>query len=144
MMMSPLSKTSATCSTTCPVTEAGIITHAALGTVSFAANSSRVSAPVAPSASRALIDSGELSNTTHSCPARIRRRTMLAPIRPRPIIPSCATSATLPRHLRRRGTAVTLTLYGSIHEGAAGARRDVGHCDLLDPVRSYPRDDPAA
>ena len=66
MMMSPRSKTAASCSTTCPVTEAGIITHAALGTVSFAANSSRVRAPVAPSASSALTDSGEVSNTTHS------------------------------------------------------------------------------
>src|SRR5439155_8098282 len=29
------------------------------------------------------------SHTTHSCPPRIRRLTMFAPIRPKPIIPSC-------------------------------------------------------
>ena len=30
-----------------------------------------------------------MSQTTHSWPAFMRRRTMLAPMRPRPIIPSC-------------------------------------------------------
>src|SRR5262249_57771807 len=32
---------------------------------------------------------GDLSKTTHWCPPLMRRRTMFAPIRPSPIIPSC-------------------------------------------------------
>ena len=32
---------------------------------------------------------GSRSNTTQACPARMSRRTMFAPIRPRPTIPSC-------------------------------------------------------
>ena len=45
--------------------------------------------PTAPSATMPATASGLTSNTTQSWPARVKRRTMLAPIRPRPIIPSC-------------------------------------------------------
>src|SRR5579875_3574742 len=47
-------------------------------------------APVAPvSSASELTASGDTSKTTSSCPSRIRRRTMLAPMRPSPTIPSC-------------------------------------------------------
>ena len=89
MTMSPSSSSPANCSTVCPVSPAGIITQATRGLVSFPTNSSSVGAPTAPSASSFLIESGNTSYTTQSWPSRIRRRTMLAPIRPSPIIPSC-------------------------------------------------------
>ena len=44
---------------------------------------------IAPSLAIALTLSGLKSQATHSCPSRINRRTMLAPMRPKPIIPSC-------------------------------------------------------
>ena len=48
MMMSPASNSSASCMTLCPVTEAGTITHAARGFVSFDAKSASDDDPVAP------------------------------------------------------------------------------------------------
>ena len=45
--------------------------------------------PRAPSFASAFTASGERSNATHSWPPRCSRRTMLAPMRPSPIIPSC-------------------------------------------------------
>ena len=68
---------------------AGIITQTARGRSSLATKSSGLSAPTAPSPASPATASGFTSYTTHSCPSRINRRTMLAPIRPRPIIPSC-------------------------------------------------------
>ena len=47
------------------------------------------SAPVAPSATSAATFAGSASYTTQRCPSPMRRRTMLAPMRPRPIMPSC-------------------------------------------------------
>src|SRR5579871_151166 len=70
----------------------GTMTHAARGLVSFLTKSSIESAPAAPSFARPFTLSGLRSNTTHSWPARIKRRTMFPPIRPRPIIPSCIVS----------------------------------------------------
>src|SRR4029079_8203661 len=46
-------------------------------------------APVAFSLARSSTAFGKTSNTTHSWPPRISRRTMLEPIRPKPTIPSC-------------------------------------------------------
>src|SRR5215471_328414 len=40
---------------------------------------------------------GDLSKTTHWCPPLMRRRTMFAPIRPSPIIPSCMAVSLLAR-----------------------------------------------
>ena len=68
---------------------AGTITHAARGLSNMATNSSMEEAPFAPSRASALTASGLTSNTTHSCPSRISRRTRFAPIRPSPTIPSC-------------------------------------------------------
>ena len=76
-------------------TAAGTISQTARGCSSFCTNSSSEDAPTAPSSTSAFTDSGWTSYTTHWCPPRIRRRTMLAPIRPRPIIPSCMSDPLL-------------------------------------------------
>ncbi len=73
-----------------PVTSpAGTSTQAARGIVSFSTKSANEVEPVAPSSSNALTAPGSTSKTTHVCPSRMRRRTMFAPIRPTPTIPSC-------------------------------------------------------
>src|SRR3954471_9679632 len=68
---------------------AGTISQIARGFVSFCTNSLRDDAPIALSLASASTAFGETSKTTHSCPPLISRRTMFAPIRPSPIIPSC-------------------------------------------------------
>ena len=70
-------------------TAAGTIIQTARGVPSFFAKSASEAAPTASSFASASTDFGKTSKTTHSCPARISRRTMLAPIRPSPIIPIC-------------------------------------------------------
>src|SRR5262245_52118898 len=88
-MMSPGSILAASSPTTGSVIPAGIITHATRGRSSFATKSSSEAVPIAPSRSSSATASGLTSKTTHSWSSRIRRRTMFAPIRPRPMIPSC-------------------------------------------------------
>ena len=88
--MSPASS-----STTAPVADAGIITHAARGRSSLATKSARDSVPVAPSPASSATESAPLSYTTQSWPSRMSRRTSPAPIRPRPTIPSCAIAFSL-------------------------------------------------
>ena len=68
-------------------------------------------APLVPSASSTL--AGCESKTTQACPPRIRRRTMLPPIRPRPIIPSCMLTKRInkARVRLRRIAAFDRTLY---------------------------------
>src|SRR5262249_3319801 len=56
---------------------------------SFFTRSSRDVAAVAPSRSTFFTDAAFRSKATHLCPALCSRRTMLAPILPSPIIPSC-------------------------------------------------------
>src|SRR5579884_75418 len=68
---------------------AGTMTQAALGVVSLLTKSAIELAPVAPSSSSAFTAPGFTSNTTQLWPSRIRRRTMFAPIRPSPTMPSC-------------------------------------------------------
>src|SRR5207249_2059500 len=70
-------------------TAAGTISQTARGFSSFFTRSARDELPVALSLTISLTASGDMSKTTQSWPPLIRRRTMLAPIRPRPIIPSC-------------------------------------------------------
>ncbi len=68
---------------------AGTISQIERGFASFPTKSTRDEAPTACScASRATV-SFDMSKTTHVCPPPISRRTMFAPIRPSPIIPSC-------------------------------------------------------
>src|SRR5436305_948541 len=92
MMMSPSSIRSATCCTTLSVMPAGIITQATRGFSSFWTNSSSVFAPTAPSPASWSTVSGFVSYATAVCPSRMMRRTMLAPMRPNPIIPNCMSA----------------------------------------------------
>src|SRR4051812_38468771 len=92
MMMSPSSSRPASWSTTLPVMPAGIITQIARGRSSLATKSSSVVAPTAPSDANFSTDSALVSKATAVCPSRMIRRTMFAPIRPRPTIPSCMCS----------------------------------------------------
>src|ERR1700730_5228271 len=70
-------------------TAAGTISQTARGFSSFFTRSKSEEDPVARSLAISLTASGDMSKTTQSWPPLSRRRTMLAPIRPRPIIPSC-------------------------------------------------------
>src|SRR5260221_2421011 len=89
MRVSPFSKSGTSSSREESTKAAGTIRQAARGFSSFLANSARELAPVAPSLTSAATASAERSKTTQECPARMRRLTMLAPIRPSPIIPNC-------------------------------------------------------
>src|SRR5215831_19828545 len=70
-------------------TAAGTISQTTLGLRNFLTRSSTEDDPTAFSPTSSLTASGDLSKTTHSFPPLIRRRTILAPILPRPIIPNC-------------------------------------------------------
>src|SRR5436190_2574739 len=92
MMISPESIRAARSVTVFSVAgPAGTMIQTARGALSFAIKSSSKAAPVAPSPASASTFAALTSQTTHSCPPRIRRRTMFAPMRPRPIIPICIT-----------------------------------------------------
>src|SRR5215467_3359454 len=90
-MMSPRSKRVARSSTVCCTFAAGTIIHATRGLFSFAENSSRDRAAMAPSFASCSTAAAFTSYTTHSWPPRSSRRTILAPMRPRPIMPICIT-----------------------------------------------------
>ena len=70
-------------------TAAGTISQIARGLSSFFTKSASEAAPTAFSSTNCLTALGERSKTTHWWPPLRSRRTMLAPIRPSPIIPSC-------------------------------------------------------
>ena len=86
-------------------TAAGTISHTARGGFELRdelverARARRAFARPGPSRSRRC-----MSQTTHSWPAFMRRRTMFAPIRPRPIIPSCMVPPE-----KSRGLSITPT-----------------------------------
>src|SRR5215471_17251144 len=73
-------------------TAAGTMSHTARGLLSFFTKSASDDAPVACSCTSCFTASGDRSKTTQSWPPLSSRRTMFAPIRPRPIIPSCMLS----------------------------------------------------
>src|SRR6516225_4012989 len=70
-------------------TPAGTINQTTLGFCSFFTRSCSEDDPTAFSPASSLTALGDMSKTTHSWPPLIRRRTMLAPILPRPTIPNC-------------------------------------------------------
>jgi len=70
-------------------TAAGTISHTDLGFSSFFTKSASEEAPTAFSWVSSCTAFGDMSKTTHWWPPWRSRRTMLAPIRPSPIIPSC-------------------------------------------------------
>ena len=70
-------------------TAAGTINQTARGFSRFFTSSASEEVPTAFSAANCFTALGDLSKTTHWWPPLSSRRTMLAPIRPSPIIPSC-------------------------------------------------------
>ena len=90
--MSPFCRWTARSRRVASTTAAGTINHTARGGCNLAAKSSSDAAPTAPSLANCLTFSRFMSKTTHVCPSRMMRRTMLAPIRPRPIIPNSIAS----------------------------------------------------
>src|SRR5690242_15022562 len=120
MIVSPSSSSSATSLTTLPVTPAGTMIQTARGRSSFATRSAADSAPVAPSEASFAIGAGSRFHTTISCPSRISRRVRLAPIRPRPIIPSCMLSPIRGVRVSSAGTIPRMTDLPSKAHGSAG------------------------
>src|SRR5882724_5397934 len=89
-MMSPRSISAASSVTAWSVASpAGSITHTARGFFSCAMRPFRSGAATAPSAASSRAGSLWRSNTTHWWPPCRRRRTILPPMRPRPITPIC-------------------------------------------------------
>ena len=70
-------------------TAAGTINQTARGFSSFFTRSASEEAPTAFSWANSVTACGDLSKTTHWWPPLSSRRTMFAPILPRPIMPSC-------------------------------------------------------
>jgi hypothetical protein len=70
-------------------TSGGAISQTARGFSSFFIRSANDEAPIAPSLARSWTAFGNTSKTVQRRPALKSRRTMLAPIRPNPTIPSC-------------------------------------------------------
>src|SRR6266446_2700047 len=82
-------------------TPAGTISQTARGFSSFLTRSTSEAAPTAFSLANSVTAVGDMSKTTHSWPPFSNRRTMLAPIRPRPTIPSCISWLLFKRGSRR-------------------------------------------
>src|SRR6266478_4552095 len=89
MRMSPLSSSGRRSPMDLSTTAAGTISHTVLGFSSFFTKSASEEAPTALSWVSSCTAFGDLSKTTHWWPPLRSRRTMLAPMRPSPIIPSC-------------------------------------------------------
>src|SRR5579864_6799102 len=87
MSTSPLASSGASSPITESTTAAGTMIHTARGGVSASSSSAALPAARAPNAATALTFAALRSYATHSCPPCCRRRTMLAPMRPSPIIP---------------------------------------------------------
>src|SRR5260370_30603695 len=89
MRMSPGSRWGKRSAIVLSTTAAGTINHTARGLSSFAANSCSPELPTAVSRTSLSTAFGDISKTTHWRPPFKRRRTMFAPMRPSPTIPSC-------------------------------------------------------
>ena len=70
-------------------TAAGTINQTARGLSSVLTSSASEALPIAFSLTRSSTAFADMSKTTHSWPCLMSLRTILAPIRPRPTIPSC-------------------------------------------------------
>src|SRR5262245_7636312 len=98
------------------------MSHTARGFVRLPASSVSEPAPMAFSLSMSRTALADLSNTTHWWPPRRSRRTILAPIRPRPIIPSCIAFSLLalrrPGPIRAAGRPLGTGRLEQVHESA--------------------------
>src|SRR5262245_26309727 len=119
MMVSPGSSMGDSSPIIASTTAAGTISQIARGRSSLVTRSAREVAPIAFSLTRSLTVLGERSNTTHSCPFFNSRRTMLAPIRPSPTIPSCIVNSLLSKQIfsgsqsKIRRSKSEISLFGS-------------------------------
>ncbi len=91
--MSSASSSGRTSATVVSTTAAGTISHTARGFCNFFTRSASEAAPTARSLVNCFTAFGDMSKTTHSWPPLMSRRTMFAPIRPSPIMPSCIVCA---------------------------------------------------
>src|SRR5579885_945724 len=107
MRISPDARKGESCWITPSTAAAGTIIQTARGASSFDTNSANEADGVAPSEATCWTAAALVSNTTQRCPLRMRRRTMLAPIRPRPIIPSCIGVLQEPSYNARCSETVT-------------------------------------
>src|SRR5262245_37985117 len=89
MRMSPRSSSGVRSAMLWSTTAAGTISQTARGLSSFFTKSAREAVPTAFSRASSSTTVFDRSKTTHWCPPLSSRRTMLAPIRPSPIIPNC-------------------------------------------------------
>src|SRR4029077_19447239 len=118
MMISPASSNGDSSPIVSSTTAAGTISQIARGRSSFLTKSAREVAPIALSLTRSLTALCERSNATHVCPFFSNRRTMFAPIRPRPIIPICIVNSLLSEQIvsesksKIRGSKSEMTLFG--------------------------------
>src|SRR3954447_1395932 len=126
MTVSSSSSSGTSASSVESTTAAGTMMQMQRGFSSLATKSSIVCAPLAPSPSSVAIASALTSWTTQSWPPRISRRTMLAPMRPSPIMPTCICGLLFVRG--RAGPA--LLPGGRQHERLAG-----GHDERVLGVR---------
>src|SRR5215469_14000897 len=92
MRMSPGSRWGSRSAMVSSTTAAGTMSQTARGLSSFLTRSTKELAPTARSLTSSATAWGDLSKTTQLCPFLISRRTMLAPMRPSPIIPNCIDS----------------------------------------------------
>src|ERR1700722_17400743 len=88
MTISPRSRWGVSSAMVSSTEAAGTISQIARGGVRCLTRSLSEAAPVAPSFPSSATAFADLSNATHAWPPRKRRRAILAPMRPRPIIPS--------------------------------------------------------
>src|SRR4029077_13632860 len=105
MRMSPFSRNGRRSAMVVSTAAAGTISHTARGGSSFFTKSASEEAPTAFSWVSSCTAFRDLSKTTHWWPPLRSRRTMLAPMRPSPISPSCITDsfeAPIARPLRFR------------------------------------------
>src|SRR6185369_3997256 len=104
--MSPRSRWGSRSLMVLSTTPAGTMSHTARGFVRRLASSASEAVPTAFSFTSSSTGFGDLLNTTHSWPPRTRRRTMFAPMRPRPIIPSCTREPSLEEQCSDRGRSM--------------------------------------
>src|SRR5215510_9828859 len=143
--MSPDSSSGTSSAMVLSTTATGTISQTTRGRPSFFTKSCSDAAPVAFSCASAATAFGKASNTTQSWPPLMSRRTMFAPMRPRPIIPSCIASLLVyrlsaagrclqPLHGRRDAVAVAEDCRARDEHVGAGPNDERGGVRVDPPV----------
>ena len=142
MIVSPRSSSGASDAIVASTNAAGTMIHTWRGAVELADEVVERAGPRHAVAGEGRTAFGSTSKPTHSWPAPSRRRTMFAPIRPRPIMPSCmrVSLARGVRHVDARDSSnVERTAVATSHRGleemlaglAGRGALDVGAPSLL-------------